>query len=169
MSTKTLTVTLFLFTALTLTHAALVNYRSGAAEVQPQFRADPAKLLLANEMAYLQTRKFAAPELALENYRSGDRQSVWRGITRTIWTESGLCCGVFELLAKMKGAKTRTRILNALREPKNKLQLAHELGVDWKAVDGHVRKLLSYGLVSEVAVVGTCRLYAITQKGTRAL
>lgn len=59
--------------------------------------------------------------------------------------------------------------MKALTRPKNKLQLARQLGIDWKAVDGHMSKLVSYGLVSEVAVVGTCRLYAITQKGQCAL
>jgi hypothetical protein len=120
-------------------------------------------------MAFLQTRKFAALDLALENYGNGSRRTIWRGETRSSWTDNGLCCGVFELLTKMKGGKTRTRILKALPDPKNKLQLAHELGADWKAVDNHMKKLLFYGLVAEIAVVGTCRLYAITQKGARAL
>jgi hypothetical protein len=53
--------------------------------------------------------------------------------------------------------------------PKNKLQLSHELEIDWKAVDGHINKLLNYGFVAEAAMVGICKVYAITQKGIRAL
>ncbi len=165
MITKTISLALFLFTALTLTHAAFVNYRSGAAEIQPKFRSDTGPMLLANQMAYLQARKYPATIL-LESYAIGP---AWRGLTRQAWTGSGLCCGVFELLACMKGSGTRRRLLKSLAQPKNKLQLARELGIDWKAVDGHMRKLANYDLVCEAAVVGTCRLYSITQKGRCAL
>ena len=48
------------------------------------------------------------------------------------------------MLVKMKGGRTRTMLLRSLLEPKNKLQLSHELGIDWKAVDGHMTKLLEY-------------------------
>jgi hypothetical protein len=38
-------------------------------------------------------------------FTSGARRGTsWKGR----WTENGLCCGVFELLVKMKGSKTRT-------------------------------------------------------------
>jgi hypothetical protein len=168
MSTKTLSLVLFLFTALTLTHAALVDYRSGAAETQPQFRKAQDGNSAANQMLYLHTRKLAGAEITLDVSNS-DRRGVWRGLVRSKWTESGLCCGVFELLVRMKGGRTRTALLKALIEPRNKLQLSHELGIDWKAVDGHVAKMLQYGLVSEVVAVGTCRVYAITEKGRLAL
>jgi hypothetical protein len=168
MSTKTLSLALFLFTALTLTHAALVDYRSGAAETQPKFRKMQDSNAAANQMLYLQARKLAGAEITLD-IGSNDRRSVWRGVIKSKWTESGLCCGVFELLVKMKGGRTRLMLLRSLLEPKNKLQLSHELGIDWKAVDGHIAKLLQYSLVTEVVTVGTCRVYAITQKGRLAL
>jgi predicted transcriptional regulator len=76
---------------------------------------------------------------------------------------------VFELLVRMKGGRTRTLLLKSLHEPRNKLQLSHELDIDWKAVDGHIAKLQQYDLVSEVVTVGTCRVYAITEKGKLAL
>lgn len=47
--------------------------------------------------------------------------------------------------------------------------MSHELGIDWKAVDYHMTKLLEYSLLGEVVAAGTCRIYAITQKGRRAL
>ncbi len=168
MSTKALSLALFLFTALTLTHAAFVNYRSGAAELQPQYRADPSKVLLANQMMFLQARKIAGPQLAVEGY-AAEKRAVWRGVTKNSWTERGLCCGAFELLVNMKGGRTRTVILRSLLRPKNKLQMAHELGIDWKAVDSHMRRLLAFGLALEWALVGTCRVYVISEKGRHAL
>ena len=60
-------------------------------------------------------------------------------------------------------------MLKSLAEPKNKLQLSHELRIDWKAVDGHIAKLLQFNLVQEILTVGTCKVYSITQKGKRAL
>ena len=42
---------MFLFSALMLTHAALVDYRSGAAETQPQFRTTQDKMV--GQMLYL--------------------------------------------------------------------------------------------------------------------
>lgn len=167
MSTRTLSLALFLFTALTLTNAALVDYRSGAAETQPQFRKMQDSSA-ANPMLYLQARKLAGAEITLD-VGGNDRRNIWRGAIKSKWTESGLCCGVFELLVKMKGGRTRTTLLRSLLEPKNKLQLAHELGIDWKAIDGHMAKLEQYSLISEVITVGTCKVYAITQKGRRAL
>ena len=170
MSTRVLSMTLFLFTALTLTHAAFVDYRSGAAETQPQFRSmQDSKMTAPNQMLYLQARKLAGAEITLGDFGSYGKRGIWRGLTKSRWTENGLCCGVFDLLVKMKGGRTRTTLLKSLSEPRNKLQLSHELGIDWKAVDGHISKLLEYGLVAEVAMVGTCKVYAITQKGRRAL
>jgi hypothetical protein len=168
MSTKSLSLAVFLFTAFTLTHAAFVDYRSGAAETQPQFRSMQDSKIAANQMIYLQARKMGGAEITLD-VGGSDRRSVWRGVTKSKWIESGLCCGVFELLVKMKGSATRTMLLRSLNEPKNKLQLSHELGIDWKAVDAHIAKLQQFSLVEEVLMVGTCKIYCMTQKGRRAL
>lgn len=166
MSTKTLSMAVFLFAAVTLTHAAFVDYRSGAAEIQPQFKTMQDSKIAANQMLYLQARKLGGAELTLDLW--GPKRSIWRGLVKSRWTESGLCCGVFELLVRMKGGETRTRLLTSLLEPKNKLQLSHELGIDWKAVDGHISKLLQFSLVQEAYTAGTCKVYSITQKGRRA-
>ena len=167
MSMKNLSLAVLLFTALTLTHAAFVDYRSGAAETQPQYRTMQDAKMAANQLIFLQARKLAGAEIAFDMHSPA--RGVWRGVIKSKWTESGLCCGVFELLVKMKGGGTRTMLLRSLREPKNKLQLSHELGIDWKAVDGHISKMLQFSLVQEVATVGTCKVYSITQKGRRAL
>ena len=53
--------------------------------------------------------------------------------------------------------------------PKNKLQLSHELDNDWRAVEGHINKPVNYEFDAEATMVGTCKVYAITQKAIRAL
>jgi predicted ArsR family transcriptional regulator len=88
---------------------------------------------------------------------------------RNEWLKNGVCCGAYEILVKMRGGPTRLRLLKLLAEPRNKLQMANELGIDWKAVDRHVERMLAYGLVKVIAVAGTCTVYSITEKGTRAL
>ena len=123
---------------------------------------------MANQMLYLHARKLGGAELAFGNLTEG-RRIIWRGITRSEWINNGLCCGVFELLIKMKGGGTRRMLLKSLYEPKNRLQLSNVIGIDWKAIDCHLSKLLEYSLAAEVMVVGTCKVYVITQKGRRAL
>ena len=56
---------------------------------------------------------------------------------------------VFRLLVSMKGGRTMVKLLESLRSPKNKLQLAKELKMDWKAVDRHIEILLKHGLITE--------------------
>jgi hypothetical protein len=113
---KTASIVVALFTVFTLTHAAFVDYRSGASDG----RAEVKQL---NQMQYLQTRKFG---IEWHTFLG----ECFRGKTRHRWTESGMCAGVYELLVQMKGGPTRTRLLALLAEPKNKLQLANELGMD---------------------------------------
>lgn len=70
----------------------------------------------------------------------------------------------------MKGGPTRARLLGLLRhEPMNKLQLANELDIDWKAVDRHIERLADCCLVEVAAVAGPCTVFRITEKGVRAL
>jgi DNA-binding MarR family transcriptional regulator len=76
---------------------------------------------------------------------------------------------VFELFMKMKGGATRIKVLNTLSTPKDRLQLAEELGVDWKTVDRHVQILNRYGFVREQAAYGTVRLYEVTPVGRMLL
>lgn len=146
-------VTLVLFTALTLTHAAFVDYRSSGERTDKSL----------SQMPYLQNRKFGV-EMSLSLERE-----QWRGQVRQDWIKNSVCCGAYEILMKMRGGPTRIRLLKLLAEPRNKLQLANELGIDWKAVSRHMERLLEFGLVSIVTVVGTCTVYSITEKGTRAL
>jgi len=66
---------------------------------------------------------------------------------------------------RMKGAKTRLSLLEALSVPKARMQLAQELGVDWKAVDYHIVRLNRYGLVREDHAFGRVKLYRLTTLG----
>jgi hypothetical protein len=94
---------------------------------------------------------------------------VWRGRVRARYSEMGFGSDVFELFMKMKGGATRIRVLNTLTTPKDRLQLAEELGVDWKTVDRHVQILNKYGFVREQAAYGTVRLYEVTPMGKMLL
>jgi hypothetical protein len=94
---------------------------------------------------------------------------IWRGRVRSRYTEMGFGSDVFELFMKMKGGATRIKVLNMLNTPKDRLQLAQELGVDWKTVDRHVQILNRYGFVREQAAYGTVRLYEVTPMGKMLL
>jgi DNA-binding MarR family transcriptional regulator len=81
----------------------------------------------------------------------------------------GFGSDVFELFMRMKGGATRIKVLNTLSIPKDRLQLAEELGVDWKTVDRHIQILNRYGFVREQAAYGTVRLYEVTPIGKMLL
>lgn len=88
---------------------------------------------------------------------------------RARYSEMGFGSDVFELFMKMKGGATRIKVLNTLTTPKDRLQLAEELGVDWKTVDRHVQILNKYGFVREQSAYGTVRLYEVTPIGKMLL
>lgn len=95
---------------------------------------------------------------------------IWRGKVRSAWSRQGYDYDTFKLVAKMRGSPMRIRLLNAINSsPKNKLQLAKELGVDWKTINNHIEMLLQGRLVEERTVVGTTRYYAITHDGMKVL
>lgn len=59
--------------------------------------------------------------------------------------------------------------MRSLDQPKNKLQLATALGIDWKAVDKHFQMLEKRGLIHPAATKGTTTWYELTEKGSRLL
>ena len=69
----------------------------------------------------------------------------------------------------MRGAETRLKLLNSLDAPKNKLQLATALGIDWKAVDKHVQVLEKNGIIKATSTSGTTVFYEVTDKGKSIL
>ncbi len=90
---------------------------------------------------------------------------IWRGHVRSVWGKSQFSYDTFRLLVKMRGAQTRVKLMRSLNPPKNKLQLATALGIDWKAVDKHVQVLEKNGLVHATSTSGTATFYEITEKG----
>ena len=90
---------------------------------------------------------------------------MWRGRMRARWRAVGFESDVFELFMRMKGGATRIRVMSTLDTPKDRLQVAQELGVDWKTIDRHVQVLDKYGFVKEKAVFGTTKLYEVTPMG----
>ena len=98
-----------------------------------------------------------------------DDACVWRGKVRSRWESLGFDSGIFELFMRMKGAKTRLSLLDALVTPKDRMQLAQELGLDWKAIDYHIVRLNRYGLVHEDRAFGRVKLYQLTAWGETLL
>lgn len=90
---------------------------------------------------------------------------IWRGHVRSVWGQSRFNYDTFRLLVKMRGAQTRVKLMRSLDSPKNKLQLATALGIDWKAVDKHVHVLEKNGLIHTSSTNGTATFYEISEKG----
>lgn len=94
---------------------------------------------------------------------------IWRGRIRSRWTNAGLDSGSFRLILRMKGGPTRLSILKALGSPKDRLQLANELSLDWKTVDHHIRVLIEYGFINATSSYGSTVLYGLTRQGETLL
>lgn len=95
---------------------------------------------------------------------------LWRGRIKSVWSKQGYDYDSFRLVARMRGSQMRVRLLNSLAEaPKNKLQLARELGVDWKTVHNHIELLSKSSFVREAESIGTAKYYAITEQGRNVL
>ena len=107
--------------------------------------------------------------LALFSWTAFFGALIWRGHIRTVWSRSRFSYDTFRLLVRMRGAQTRLKLMHSLNEPRNKLQLATTLGIDWKAVDRHVQVLEEKGLIHTTMTSGTATFYEITDKGKRAL
>ncbi len=94
---------------------------------------------------------------------------IWRGKMRSKWNSSGFTQDAFDLLVKMRGGPTRLKLLQALNAPKDRSQLAHELNLDWKAIDRHVQILQKYNFIREDSSHGQIVLYTITPEGDKLL
>jgi hypothetical protein len=94
---------------------------------------------------------------------------IWKGKTRSLWTKQGYDHDMFKLVTRMRGSDTRVRLLELLKIPRNKLQLANELGMNWKTIDNHMSLLQRHRLVDELALVGTSKYFIISEHGKRLL
>lgn len=90
---------------------------------------------------------------------------IWRGRVKSQWESLGFDSKIFDLFMKMKGARTRLNLLDSLSAPKDRLQLAKDLGLDWKAVDYHIVTLNRLGLVHEDQAFGRVKMYRLTTLG----
>jgi DNA-binding transcriptional ArsR family regulator len=106
-----------------------------------------------------------SPALSTGSWALAGGVWVWRGRMRSRWESLGFDSGIFDLFMKMKGAKTRASLLDSLVMPKDRLQLAQQLGLDWKAVDYHIVLLSRYGLVHEDQAYGNVKIYRLTKQG----
>jgi hypothetical protein len=105
------------------------------------------------------------PELEARERFASPGVWIWRGRVKSRWESLGFDSGTFDLFMKMKGARTRSNLLYALSNPRDRLQLAHQLGVDWKVVNYHIGLLSRCALVHEDSVFGRTRMYSLTALG----
>jgi DNA-binding MarR family transcriptional regulator len=94
---------------------------------------------------------------------------VWRGPIRKIFREGGFEYDHFHLMMKMRGGNTRKKILLILTVPKNRKQISEELGLDWKAIDRHIKTMIKYQFITEMVQVGNATFYVRSEKGTKFL
>lgn len=106
-----------------------------------------------------------SPSLAASSWVLLASVWVWRGKMRARWESLGLDSEAFDLFVKMRGAPTRMSLLGALSQPKDRLQLAQELGIDWKAVDYHINLLAEFGVIHEDHAYGRVKMYRLTALG----
>ena len=90
---------------------------------------------------------------------------MWRGRVRRRWTQLGFNRDSFKLLVRMRGGETRLRMLKSLSLPKDRNQLASELGMDWKGIDRHTKILSKYGLLEKEAAYGKVVMFKLTTAG----
>lgn len=119
----------------------------------------------ASSGAVLQLLLKSSPFLATGSWVMLAGGWVWRGRMKARWEGLGLDSGAFDLFVKMRGAPTRMSLLGALSRPKDRLQLAQELGLDWKAVDYHINLLEEFGVIHEDHAYGKVKMYCLTALG----
>ena len=90
---------------------------------------------------------------------------MWRGHIRKMWQMQGYDYEAFRVFTRMRGSKTRLKILQNLQIPKNRLQIATELDMHWESIDNHIEVLIRYGLIEEAITYGTAKYLVITEKG----
>lgn len=82
-----------------------------------------------------------------------------------MWQMQGYDYEAFRVFTRMRGSKTRLKILQNLQIPKNRLQIATELDMHWESIDNHIEVLIRYGLIEEAIAYGTAKYLVITEKG----
>jgi len=109
------------------------------------------------------------PELENQERTASPCAWIWRGRVKSRWESLGFDSETFDLFMRMKGARTRSNLMYALSSPRDRLQLAQELGVDWKVVNYHIGLLSRCALVYEDSALGRTRMYRLTTLGESLL
>lgn len=150
-----------------VTNSTLTSSPSFGASVSLQTNSSAgAKALTTAVVAFFEDHSLI---LAPSSWFAVGGMWIWRGRMRSRWTNLGFDSDVFTLFVRMKGAKTRIRLLDALTVPKDRLQLADELGLDWKSVDRHIAVMKKYGFVTDKVAYGRVKLYELTPMGNSLL
>ena len=117
-----------------------------------------------------QTLFFTSAYAALGSWTFIVATLAFKGLVKHLWCRSKLDYEVFKLLVRMRGSPTRVRILRLLEKPMNRLMLARQLKLDWKAIDRHVKVLEKKELIQRLGTrKGRGELYILTDKGRTAL
>lgn len=106
-----------------------------------------------------------AYEFSLGGWISVIGAVYWRGRVKSNWKNMGFNRDIFKLFLQMKGGETRIEMLKALSVPKDRQQLAKELGYDWNVADRQIRIFIDYGLVRESQAYGDVKIYQLTATG----
>lgn len=94
---------------------------------------------------------------------------LYRNNIKKILLTNGFDHNIFDIMLKMRGGNTRMKILQKITYPKNRKQIAEEMGMDWKAVDRHINTMLRLQLVNEMVQLGNATFYIRNEKGTKLL
>jgi len=87
-----------------------------------------------------------------------------------LFRNAGFDKDVFRLLLRTKGGNSRVKLLKALLSPKDRSMLSKELGLDWKAVNRHLKLLQEFGLIrEEVNIKTSMRLFTLSKIGEMLL
>jgi DNA-binding transcriptional ArsR family regulator len=121
------------------------------------------------QASFFQAVAWQTPNLAAAGWGLVFITSLWYQRTISVWKKMGFSSDVFRLLMRTRGGPTRIRVLRSLIEPKNRLELARELGYDWNVIDRHIKILLEYGIIGESLAYGNVRLYKLTKTGKTLL
>lgn len=113
----------------------------------------------------LKALKENSPILTAVSWLSLSILLVWHRRVKSAWRRLGFDEQVFELFMRMKGGATRLNLLRSLSSPKDRAQLANELGLDWKTIDRQIQILNKYGFVHEQAAYGRIKVYELTPLG----
>jgi len=88
---------------------------------------------------------------------------------RRDWRRAGFDDSVIDMMSERRGASSRLRILEVLRDPSRRGHVSDATSIDWREVDREVKLMKDLGLVCVQTVLGRGELYELTGKGKVAL